>query len=64
MSEKDKRGGYREGAGRPSVFDGKPAIIHIKTTPDSKARYVKKAQAEGKTLSEWVLDACNNELEK
>lgn len=37
----------------------KQAHIHIRTTMDRKTTYVKAAQREGKTLSEWITAHCD-----
>ncbi|OZB75476.1 MAG: hypothetical protein B7X37_02115 [Halothiobacillus sp. 14-55-98] len=41
----------------------KDAHIHIKLLMSEKARYVKAAQAEGKTLSRWLLDLADGARE-
>lgn len=53
-------GGYREGAGRPTLLPGqqKPrkASVHISVT-DSEAEMIKeKARRAGKTVSAYILD--------
>lgn len=31
---------------------------------DDKNRWVKQAQREGKTLTQWIIEGCNQRLEK
>jgi hypothetical protein len=62
MEKQETRGGTRTGAGRPALYEGKPAFIQLKAEPERKSRYVKAAQSAGKTLRDWIFDACDKEL--
>lgn len=50
------------GRGRPAK-DGKSASahIHLRATPERKAAYVKRAQAVGRSLSDWITETCDRE---
>ena len=50
--------------GRPWPADHEPAdsTIVLRVTQARKAAYVKSAQVHGKTLSAFVLDACDRAL--
>ena len=40
--------------GRPPVENPSSAQIHVRATPDDKARYAKAAGRRGLTLSGWI----------
>lgn len=48
--------------GRP-VKDAEAATahIHLRVTPDRKSTYVRKAQATGQSLSNWMTETCDRE---
>ncbi|MFT3992411.1 MAG: hypothetical protein QM680_13485 [Luteolibacter sp.] len=48
--------------GRP-VKEGEAATshIHLRVTPERKSTYVKRAQASGRSLSDWMTETCDRE---
>lgn len=63
MEEKKKRGGRREGAGRPRKENAAPSrTIRI---PDSLWIHAKEEAAkEGKTIAKWIIQLMQTELDR
>lgn len=58
--KKDRRGGARQGAGRPPPRPGEEldSFLHIKCNRADKALWVQAAGSGG--LSQWVIETLND----
>lgn len=46
--------------GRPLTRDTPASShIHLRSTPEQKARYNNRARKDGKTLAAWIFDLCD-----
>jgi len=66
MAKKDKRGGRRDGAGRPAVLglEKRKAVVAAKVTVDEWNYILKAAEKQGLTVSNWLRRIAIIEAEK